>query len=241
MTSYSRLYYVLTNASSNLLTEFSEEISDHIFFNASIQLTQSDVRRVPSVGKKEILREITSLVEEDISSILSFLRNNLNSYIKKRIPKFFAPDPLEFKVPNDAQRLLEDWTKDYLNFAKSACQLRFSSFQGLDFKILRRVTKYDQFYKRDGSIISVLKDQSGNTITNPVLVSKCIVDHLQSEDNKFQGRTYIDWTKPPALLRPSDEQIRKFLKKVSLHEALTSFPMLDEFVNIFWTMIVIPT
>ena len=170
-------------------------------------------------------------MNEDIASILTYIKDNLHCFKKTRAPKPPIHDHTKFKIVRDQKRLLVDWINDYLTFARSVSELRFSTFQGLAFKMLRSITKYDQFHKRDGSIIKTLKDQRGNIIVDPNSVSKLLIDHLKQNDNRFLGRTYYSWRNIPTLPKPTDAELTRIMCKVSQHKALTSFPVPDEFIK----------
>jgi len=210
---YSRLDYIITNGNCITVTEFVENLSDHIFFNTKLRLRQSNVRRVLSTDRNKIFREIKSLKEEGIASILNYIKDNLHTYKKSRAPKPPTQDPLTFQISCHQQRLLSEWIKDYAIFARSASQLRFSSFQGLAFRTIRSITKYDQFYKRDGSIIKVIKDEEDRIITDPSLVCKSLIDHLRQDDNRFQDRTYTKWDHIPSMPKLSEQELLEILAK----------------------------
>ena len=171
---YSRLDYILTNSDCTIDTEFVENISDHIFFNLHLDLKHAGVTRALSYDRKQINREISTFVNEDITSILTYIKTNIHCFRRLKAPKPPTLDHVPFRVAHDQERLLSDWMNDYLIFAKSVADLRFSAFQGLAFKTLQIITKYDQFHKRDGSVIKSLKDQHGDIITDPSLVSKAL-------------------------------------------------------------------
>ena len=228
---YSRLDYIITNGSCTVNTEFVENISDHIFFNVYLDLKQSCVRRVPHIDRNKIYREITSFVNEDITSILAYIKDNLRFFKKVATPTLPTFDPIPFQVVNDQKSLLTNWINDYLSFAKSTTELRFSAFQGLAFKVLRSVTKYDQFQRRDGSIIKAIRDSNDGVTTDPDLVSKALIDHLKRNDDRFLNRAYKDWNSLPSLPKPSKTELERILSRVSQHKALTSFPVPDEFIK----------
>lgn len=228
---YSRLDYILTNSDCIIDTEFVENMSDHIFFNLTLDLKHSSVRRVLGIDRNQINREISTFVNEDITSILAYVRDNMKLFRKVVIPKPLHSSSLNFQIVSNQKRLLSDWINDYLTFAKSVTNLRFSVFQGLAFRMLRSVTKYDQFHKRDGSIIKVIKDNNNQIITDSNMVSKSLISHLRQNDNRFSGRSYRVWNALPSLPELTTEELKRILSRVSPHKALTNFPIPDEYIQ----------
>ncbi len=231
ITKFSRLDYIITNSNCSIRTEFVETISDHIFFNVTLNLKHSSMRRVLSYDRNKINRELNTLLKEDINSILTFIKTNLHSYKKVRIPKLEKRKCLEFQISPYRKHLLNNWINDFNSFANSITSLRFSAFQGLAFGKLRTITKYNQFQKRDGSIIKTLKDTSGTIVTNSEEVDKALMNHLRQNDNRFTDRTYMTWNQIPTLPIPSPNELVNVLQKVSQHKALTHFPVPDEFAH----------
>ena len=228
---YSRLDYILTNDDCFIGTEYVEKMSDHIFFNLHFNLRQSGVRRAPSIDRNQINREIATFTNEDITSTLTYIKDNISSFKRLRVPKLPIHDPQIFQISSDQKRLLNDWIQDYLTFAKSVTELRFSIFQGLAFKVLRSITKYDQFHKRDGSVIKALKDHDGHIISDPNLIAVSLINRLKFNDDRFRDRMYKNWGPLPSLAKPTEAELLKILNKVSQHKALTSFPVPDEYIK----------
>lgn len=228
---YSRLDYILANEECFIGTEYVENMSDHIFFNLYLNLRHSGVRRALSIDRNQINREIATFKNEDITSILTYIRDNMNSFKRFRVPKPPIHDPLIFQISSDQKRLLNDWIQDYQTFAKSVTELRFSIFQGLAFKVLRSITKYDQFHKRDGSVIKALKDHDDHIISDPDIIAKSLINRLKLNDNRFRDRVYKNWGPLPSLIKPTEEELSRIVNKVSQHKALTSFPVPDEYIK----------
>lgn len=229
---YNRLDYIITNGDCIVRTEYAERLSDHIFFNLKLDLKQSSVRRVQSTDRNKLNRELATLMMEDISSVLSFIKDNLHTYRKSRTCKPYGQDPIIFHISQDYKRLIKEWMNDYRSFAKSTTDLRFSTFQGLAFRLLRSITKYDQLQKRDGSVINAIKDENGNTITDPNIVSKALIDHLRQNDSRFLDRKYNDWNYLPTLPKPTLSELSRILSKINQHKALTKFPVPDEYFRL---------
>ncbi len=95
-TVHSRLDYILTNSTFSVSTEFVESFSDHILLNFEIELQNSGVRRALRLDRNRIIREITTLKDEDITSVMTFVRQNMHSYKKFEIQKTPTPSNLSF-------------------------------------------------------------------------------------------------------------------------------------------------
>ncbi len=227
---YSRLDYILTNTTCSVSTEFVKELSDYIFFNINLELHKSGMRRVLSIDRNRINRELNLLINEDINSTLTYIKENMLSFKKARLPKISNRKHVTFHLPLNHQRLLSEWVDDFKNFVNNIITLRFSIFQGLAFQKLRCITKYDQFQKRDGTI-KVIKDQDSNIITHSESVDKALIGHLRKNDNRFPDRNYINWNKLPKLKKPTFKELANLLRKVSIHKALTYFPVPDEHIK----------
>ncbi len=228
---FSRLDYILTNGNCSVTTEFVEGITDHIFFNVNLNIKNSSMRRVLSIDRNKIIRELSPLTKENIYSVLTYLKDNLHTYRKKRVPKLYNQYLREHQIPFNRNRLINEWISDYKTFTKSVASLRFTAFQGFAFNKLRSITKYDQFQRRDGSIINIIRDQDDNIRTNTDEVHKALIDHLRKNDDRFTERTYKVWTHIPHLTKPTSEDLITILSKVNQHKALTSFPFPDEYIR----------
>jgi len=100
----------------------------------------------------------------------------------------------ELSIPKDLNKLTSEWLSQFSLFASEIAQLRFTPMQGYAFKIIRRITKYDQFLKRDGSVISVLKED-GKIITDEHSVHALLINYLAARDQSLQA--YFPSIKPP--------------------------------------------
>jgi len=138
----------------------------------------------------------------------------------------------EFKIPTDQTRLLQEWTKDFKNLAKDVTNLRFTPFQALAFSKLRTITKYDQFYKRDGSIAQNLRTQDGSIITDKDQVSKLIIESLKNIDKHLIQKQPHMTKELPELPPITEEELQKTLKHISTKKALTKFPVPDELIHL---------
>jgi len=56
---------------------------------------------------------------------------------------------------------------------------RFSNLSKEFFKYLKKVFKYDQIDKRDGSLINVIKDDNNNLITSTDDVNKHLMETIK--------------------------------------------------------------
>ena len=89
------------------------------------------------------------------------------------------------------QRLVHEWANNFKHYSKSMTNVRFSTFQAIAFRALKSITKYGQFFKRDGSIIRNLKTASGQIITDQELVNSEQVGVLIHEMNFMNLKGFL--------------------------------------------------
>ena len=79
-------------------------------------------------------------------------------------------------------------------------KLRFSQMSKQAFELLRRIYKYNQFEKRDGSLVSKIKEGEV-IITDEKLVNKELMGHLMSIQRDPDRGLYEDLNKLDLCLR----------------------------------------
>jgi len=75
-----------------------------------------------------------------------------------------------------------NWIMGFQDTVKAISLLRFSNKSKSAFNSLRLITKYDSFLKRDGSIITAVKDPVEGIITDPNEVSQRLLNVLREND-----------------------------------------------------------
>ena len=117
--------------------------------------------------------------------------------ISKPLHNYSDADSLCLELPTD--EVIKRWLEDFAKFAHEITELRFSEMQGYAFRMMRVVTKYNQFLKRDGSVIMCIKD-GNSVITDEDLVGKKLVQSLQKKDDELVLSSVIPIRKTPKSL-----------------------------------------
>ncbi len=228
---YSQLDYIICNRPCHTRTAFDKILSDHISFSTEIPLEPSKIQKILRFKRKKILREISLLDPPDIDSTLQYIKNNLGCYRTLSQPGNKTYENFHIIIPTNKNKLIQEWKANYQTYAKSVSKLRFSSFQAIAFSALKATTKYDQFFKRDGSIIKNLKTPDGQLINDPDLVSKTLIKHLSSSETT--ERTDKPSEKNLPTLKPiSPMELANITEKISTKKALARFPVPDEFMKL---------
>ena len=190
---FSRIDYVLSNVSARAKT--FEGISDHLTFIVDLPLEERGRiprKKIVKVGK--IMEDLSKLAtsedilgNEDLDGpivrILKHLTDNKSSYMAEALPLSKLFDEInDLPAPVDTEEILE-WLQNFKDVVRGVSLLRFSNDSGKAFDLIRRMTKYNTFLKRDGSIITALKDFDGSIVTNPLVVSKKLVDSLKTGED----------------------------------------------------------
>lgn len=151
---YSRLDYIITNANPNVMTQYRTQISDHLIFTISLELEASRPRKLTVINRHKLLEELKLIPEDrDIEHILAYIKTYSKDFTRTCTLDKLDRNLNEFQLPHDSKHAIKEWIEQFNHFAQQVSRLRFTAFQGKAFEILRQVTKYDQFLKRDGSII----------------------------------------------------------------------------------------
>ena len=227
---YSQLDYIITNVTPNISTQYNQGISDHIIFKAAIELRVSKPKIITVCNRQNLFNELRLLPESDsISDTLSYIRTYIKDFCAEIRLDRIENNIDEFQIPPDSSTLIKEWIEDFRRFAQQASELRFTEFQGKAFKILRSVTKYDQHMKRDGSIISVIRDADGRVITQETEVHRLLIEYLKTLDHKVTLEHPAEDLLPfPALPPISRKELSDLVSKMPRAKALTSFPVPDE-------------
>ena len=198
-----------------------------------MRLTKNIPRTITVCNRINLLNELKLLPKScNISEILEFIRSYKQEFVKNIKLSKFEQGIDEFKIPSDSNSLIRDWLENFINFASQVACLRFTSFQGKAFQIIRTITKYDQFLKRDGSIITVIKDSNGTIVTNPSNVQENLIQYLRSRDENLTK----DHPPEPLISFPflppiSDQELIDLVENISSHKALSPFPVPDELLK----------
>ena len=133
---------------------------------------------------------------------------------------------------------VSEWLASFQTFASHLNILRFTEFQKNAFNLIRKVSKYDQFLKRDGSIISIILHPIDNNskalITNTSHVNLLLIQYLKDKDNSL--KSYLPTLRVadfPNLPPLQDIRLKNLLARLSQHKALAIFPVPDEHLKLY--------
>lgn len=226
---YSRLDYLITNSNPTVKLSHHPIISDHCIFAIQANINTPIIRKISNYNRKQLTKDTSSLENLTLHHLIDFVRENKHHYLIQRKVEKIQQDLSNFTLPQDVNKQVKEWCEGFRSFAKDLTKLRFSRMQGLAFKIIRQITKYDQFLKRDGSVISIIKLSDGSIITKEEEVNQALITVLQKRENELK-KNYGEHTRevpfplPPLRIRLIKELIERIPKK----KALTSFPIPDE-------------
>ena len=187
------------------------------------------MKKATSLDHNMIIRETTNLLNLNLSVLIGYIENHLKSFYHTRTVKSSLLNFTNTKICSQ-DKLLSEWKQDFLNLVKNTTTLRFSPFQKLAFRCIKSLTKYDCLAKRDGSILNIVRDEAGTLITDSALVSKIIIDYMRNIDRRHK-RIHINWGEIPSLPPPTNEEILAMISRISVHKALTTFPVPDELIT----------
>jgi len=226
----SRIDYIITNTNSYIQTSFHREISDHILFLINLTPKTTKRRRVLLYHRSNIFKELIRNRNNTLSDMLDYLRNNLHNFVKYTDNLTLTKDEIDFNIPTDILKLIKEWIEDFKVFSKEISEKRFSIEQGTAFRTLKNITKYDQFMKRDGSIITSIRMNDETITSDPSKVNRALLDVLRDNEQ------FLDTINTPLNLRqilprlpPIDtKNLTLLMEEISSHKAMTSFPVPDE-------------
>jgi len=157
--------------------------------------------------------------------------NHLVKIIKKRAyRKPSIQTLLDAEDDRDALTVIREYFRQFYNDLEDR---RFSNLSNEFFKYLKNAFKYDQIDKRDGSIISSIKDGNGNIITDPGEVNKQLLDtlkELQIDENKPQPCNL----KFPILDRKTPIEMKEILERLWNGKAIAWEGMTDSLFQKAW-------
>jgi len=158
----SRLDYCISNLNAFIDLRFHPGISDHCLFLIKSEIHLSRRRKLRLYKRKKIIESITMKSNWTINDSLAIIRSNLDSYTKVFKPKVYDSNFLDLKLPDDISESIKSWIDQYRILARDIIKMRFYMDQGKAFQLMKKITKYHNFMKRDGSIATVVKH--GNMI-----------------------------------------------------------------------------
>lgn len=229
---FSRLDYIITNLDALVTLKYQEELSDHCLFTIQSTIRKPKIRRLVTYNRLAITNDVTAMKDLTVQDLCTYVRDQKHKYKVQRDVSKVQLDLSKLELPEDVDRRKEIWIRHFQSFAKNIAELRFSKRQGYAFKVIRQITKYDQYMKRDGSVISVIKTEDGAIINDEKEVHRLLMGVLKSREEtllKTHGSFVVN---TPNSLEPLDtEAIKALIGRVSKGKALTDFPVPDEILH----------
>ena len=210
---FSRIDYVLSNLSVRVRT--FEGISDHLSFIVDMPLGKLNPLPKPKLIKRnQIKMDLLSITRnldlkktqysgEPIINILKHFQTHKSTYISELTPMLKSFEDVNFSPAPVSEGEIGDWILNFQDTVKAVSLLRFSNRSGQAFDSIRKITKYNAFLKREGSIVTALKDSEGQIITNTDIVNKKLLDtlrmgesnakkhHVQHQDSLLSNKEII--------------------------------------------------
>lgn len=231
-TIYSRLDYLITNTNPTVKLTYHPNISDHCMFAIQAPLQNARIRKIQLYNRKKLTEDLLNIPNITLKNLIDHVTLYKHKYSVQRRVEKVQMDLSNFNLPEDLNGRVLVWSHNFQKFAKDIAELRFSPMQGYAFKIIRQITKYDCFLKRDGSIITVLKLQCGRIITYEHEVNRLLLKVLTDREQyllRVHGNFSLD--PPPALPPLTNQQISSLISRLATKKALTDFPIPDEFIH----------
>ncbi len=202
--------------------------SDHAFFEWDIEIPCPECRPMIKIPNRKLAEKITLGALESTSNSKEFLR--MIQYSRKANPKgmtmtlkrnsFRKPVIQKLLDGNEEEDALDIIRNYFRQFNQDLEDRRFSNLSKVFFNYAKKVFKYDCIDKKDGSIISVIKDENNLIITDPSEVNKQLIltmKELQEDISKPTPRNLPF----PILEDKTVEEMETFLKKLSSGKAIS--------------------
>jgi len=213
----SRIDYILSN--SRLQAKTCNWMGyDHATFIIKMPILKTKHRKVTVSKRATILSDLSSIGKRSLQDYVNLIRDNLNEYHFKMNTVRGMTDSFGLDMKQDANTAVTSWIKKFSLFASMTSLMRFSIYQGEAFKILRKVTKYDQFLKRDGSIVSTIRSNSGPLITDQEVVEQTLITSLRERDDALVLNSCHPILRTASPLPPlSHSEIANLISRLSRH------------------------
>ena len=234
---FSRLDYLISNRHPQLIrTYYYRELSDHIFFVTATKINKVSKRRIITYDRKSIRNDILEIAKEgsEIEEWMDYIYANYLTYSNKTSSEKLRNSLNQIKENANLISERDDLYTSYRALLNSIPAFRFSIWQGPAFKTIKNTSKYDQFDKRDGGLITFLSLQ-GEILHNQKDVDTALVNFLQVNDdtcssfNPPQPQLGFLTDLPPL----TTTQIKSIFDKISSNKAMAIVPIPDQILEFF--------
>jgi len=192
----SELDFLLHGAALELnLTSLNRAPSDHNLLVWDLKLSCPETQHPIRVPNRRFAEEATNYAWKIASNTKDFLRSI--QYTREVNPRKIVKTLKRKSYRKPAIQLLLDSSDDcdafetvrnyFAQFYKNLEDKRFSNLSRSFFQSLKKIFKYDQLDKRDGSIISSIVDENGVLVDSPDEVNKQLmttIKELQVDPSK---------------------------------------------------------
>jgi len=219
-------------------------VSDHdiLMFRMSVQAPDRSLRTFTLPDRKladrftlNSLRRATNSNDflKCIQCRLKSRNMKVSLEIKRKPFKRELLDKLLFSSADD-----EDFAKIISEYWKEkAAENEANRFQGRmseAFKFLRKIFKYHEYDRRDGSIIGKIKGEGGDVISDPREVNKKIIQHLKTIQTKEGESEYLTPLPFPRLDALSMKGMEEVISSLSTNKAIAYDGLSDVMFNREW-------
>jgi len=170
---------------------------------------------------------VNSLMEaEEASDFVRRIEDRLRTVdlniMKKVKRKPFRRELLQRLLPateenEDLKMIVNDYRKEK---AEDNETLRFSHESKEAFVFLNKISKYHEYNKRDGSVVSKVIDAPGNLVLDKSQVHQEIINALRKMQVKEDEPVYSVKEPFPMLEEPSEEEMLDMIRQLSTNKAL---------------------
>ncbi len=203
----------------------NNKITDHLIFAIQIPINKPIIRKIRTHNRLKLTKDILELENCTLTEILDYIKEYSKKYLVERKANKIQLDLNNFKLPADINNQVKIWNRNFQTFAKDIINLRFSPLQGYAFRVIKQLTKYDHYIKRDGSVITIIKKEDGTIITQENEVNCILIDTLKKREQELtKNHRVIVIKKPEALDNLDTDQILSFSARISSKKSTNTIP-----------------
>ena len=230
--------YLLTNAElKNHRAYYYQELSDHLIFTLSTTVSQAPKKKIITFNRLDLIDDLKKIIKHNpiVSDWTDYILMNSHTYQQTLSLEKYQKTSLNQLPPNpNIKEVTRQWLNEFKALSASIPAMRFSDEQGRAFELLRKTSKYDQFERRDGGIISSLKTDAGIMI-DPKKIDESLTTFLKDNESVCQSLNRateeLGYLSDLPLL--TETQIRSIFKKISTNKALAKTPVPDQIIKLF--------
>ena len=180
------------------------------------------------------IKSITSCTEgKSLALVMDFLKENNDEFITNI--KYRQPH-LDLPLIHTDPSLMPDihqWFENFNIFTTSLIDMRFSVEQKNAFSLIRKITRYQDYLKRDGSIISAIRDSNSCIVSDPRDVAELLIGSLKDHEVEVLSsvRYVAPPTKPQSLPPLKIEELRYIVTKLNRSKALPNVTIPDTIIT----------